>query len=437
MTILGSRSGSNIYKNRCPKHAACTECRASKVKCDGQRPSCGKCASHSKGCTYVDGRRKRNSQNRSPPAGKAPSSQVEDGDGGGQIEQLPLPTIDTSQEQSADSATQHSPMDWVDDIIPLDTTVPLEEVPGLDPLQRNEIALALDTEMTFDPGTFGAFDLTVEPNSMDRITLPASPLEALGSDDLGFHVSEQYPFVPTVTPPPSLDITDLVMAQAQALPSGKIKTGQSRCPCLEDLASGLITCDLWEAAEGDETVEAADLTDIVQIFNLKILAYLSLFHNWTKIWNRARSCQAYCVARHEYALLFILNLNRVIKLQMHLIIELSAREPDHPSQLAELYRAGDNQESILSAMGNDEAQCSFLLENTAIGAGLLPFDGVFGHSSMIKGLIRSRIGRLQASIHFLRGVWIAAGLNDCSAKLDLASSALDDHVVLLYEKPSG
>ncbi|KAI0965730.1 hypothetical protein F4678DRAFT_451926 [Xylaria arbuscula] len=250
-------------------------------------------------------------------------------------------------------------------------------------------------------------------------------------------MSEQCPFTPVAVPPPNLDIPDLVMAQAQTLPSGKIKTGPSPCECLEDLASSLFTCDLWEAAEADETVEATDPTDMAQAFNLKILSYLSLFRNWTKIWNRVRSCQASCIVRHEYALLFILNLNRVVKLQMHLIMRLSAREHHEPSSLAELCSAGYDQGLVLSALVSDESQGSFVPEKTSIGAGDLPLDDVFGYSSMIKGLIRSRIGHLQASIHFLRGLWTAPGLNDCSAKLDLTSSALDDQALLLDEKSSG
>ncbi|KAI0425297.1 hypothetical protein F5Y09DRAFT_322154 [Xylaria sp. FL1042] len=36
--------------------------RGAQIRCDGTRPSCGKCFSQSRTCTYTTGRKKRNSQ---------------------------------------------------------------------------------------------------------------------------------------------------------------------------------------------------------------------------------------------------------------------------------------------------------------------------------------------------------------------------------------
>ncbi|KAI0425298.1 hypothetical protein F5Y09DRAFT_322155 [Xylaria sp. FL1042] len=162
------------------------------------------------------------------------------------------------------------------------------------------------------------------------------------------------------------------------------------------------------------------------------------------IWTKVSNCQSSCIVRREYALLFILNLNGVARLQMRFIEGFSGSESHDPNSLTKLYCVDGEQGYDLSALVPDETQLRpeshstpLLFETTATGAGSPPIDDVLGHSSMLRELVHGQIGRLQSSIQFLRGEWIAAGLNDCTAKLDLVSLALDNQAALLHDKSAG
>ncbi|KAI1424542.1 hypothetical protein F5Y12DRAFT_437335 [Xylaria sp. FL1777] len=344
-----------------------------------------------------------------------------------------------------------SPMGWVTNgrVSLWDGSIVAEEILGLEsPPQQNENNYALSTGTDSDSMPICTFDTNPIPSGMDEEISPPLPLEPLGAGDQGsVRRLEDCPLTQIPILPLSLEILDHVAGGGQPQPvympaetqGPGLETSLGPCGCLEDLTSGLLTCDLWEAAG---TAETASPTDIIQALAFGIFTYLSTFKNWIKIWDIVRRCQSYCLIRHDYAPLFILNLNRIVKLQMRLITTLSYGESYDPSSPAELYVMGNDQRYIPNRSTTDEAQLQtgsssipFIPEETYMGSDHLAIDGIFSHSSIIKELLRSRIDRLQTSIQVLRGEWTAAGLGDCSAKLDLVSSALTNQVSLLRDNP--
>lgn len=81
---------------------ACILCRHRHIKCDGVRPTCGRCESAGTSCTYVQSRRGQTSRLATPAT---PSRPV-------QLPALPGKT-DVASDMFSDSGLAGSPPDWI------------------------------------------------------------------------------------------------------------------------------------------------------------------------------------------------------------------------------------------------------------------------------------------------------------------------------------
>ncbi|KAI1278937.1 hypothetical protein F5Y07DRAFT_359948, partial [Xylaria sp. FL0933] len=148
--------------------AAVANARGDQIRGDGRRPSCGKYVSQSRTCTYVAGRKKRNSQDRYPAA-----------ESENQGHQSSC-SADGSQHQSTDPATQSSPMDWGS--VLWDGNLPLEGVLGPEfPGQQSGSDCILGAEADFGPEPICSFDT----GDIQETVFPPLLVESLEGGDPG------------------------------------------------------------------------------------------------------------------------------------------------------------------------------------------------------------------------------------------------------------
>ncbi|RWA14155.1 hypothetical protein EKO27_g968 [Xylaria grammica] len=331
------------------------------------------------------------------------------------------------------------------DVVSRDYNSSIEEIISLEPPPRqNGSDNTLNGAIHLDSWSFPAFNLSAEPEGTDKASLPSSPSAPPDSDEKeGFSGSEQPLLSQAPVSPLSLNIVEPVLGIAASIGEGQpqpaptpgktqnpgTKKCLSACECLEDLASSLFACDLWENAT---------LMDRIRVSELNIATYLSLFGDSMNSWNNVRNCQLSCAVRREAALLLILSLNGVAKVQLDLITRLSCRESYNPNLLAEPYAAVYGLRPASSPSTVEEFQFQqtssstpYPAEEGSIGLGTFLSDDMPDQFSMLKELIRSQIGHSQTVIQMFRGEWLEAGLNDCCAKLDVISSTLASQACLL------
>ncbi|KAI0542721.1 hypothetical protein GGR58DRAFT_451708 [Xylaria digitata] len=383
--------------NKPRRHTACDGCRLSKIRCDGEKPSCGKCISLSRPCIYSPSRKKRKSHTAATPV----PSDFEAEDWAKQ-----LPVADTSEHESAESVTEHSDFPSVNfDTPPWEYSDSINETIGVEPsLQQNENDNVLSIGIDLDSWSFPAIDPSVGTGDAGLAGLPSMPLAPIEDDkNEEFPIPKQSLLTQAPASPRSVYILDSVMGSAGSTgeeqhqpahmlgePQGlDAKMSSRSCECLGELVYSLFNCDLWDATEA-----VSSAINIQALPALSITAYLSLFRDSMNAWNKIRNCHLSCGVRREAALLCILNLNRVVKAQLHLVTKLSCVESCNLSSLAE-------EDSI------------------RIGAVLI--DNSLDWISMLRGLVHSHIDRLRAAVQTFREEWMGAGLNDCCAKLDLIS----------------
>ncbi|KAI0419069.1 hypothetical protein F5X98DRAFT_373211 [Xylaria grammica] len=330
------------------------------------------------------------------------------------------------------------------DVVSQDYNSSIEEIIGLETPRQNGSDNTINGATHLDSWSFPAFNLNAEPEGTDKAGLPSSPsVPPDGDKKEGFSGSEQ-PFLHQApVSPRSLNIVEPVPGIAASVGEGQpqpvptpgrtqkpgTKKSLSACECLEDLVSSLFACDLWEYASSADCIRASALN---------IATYLSLFRDSMKSWNNVRNCQLSCAVRREAALLFILSLNRVAKVQLDLITRLSRREPYNPNLLTKPYAAVYGLGPAESPLTIEEFQFQQTSSSTpytagegSIGLGNFLSDDMPDQISMLKELIRSQIGHSQTVIQMFRGEWLQAGLDDCCAKLDVISSSLAGQACLL------
>ncbi|GAW15463.1 hypothetical protein ANO14919_048730 [Xylariales sp. No.14919] len=424
------------------RHAACDRCRVSKVRCGGEKPSCRKCLSLSRCCIYTTGRKKRKSNPQAleviPPIPSNFGIKPEQPSG-----------ADTPEHQFAELAARCSSFPSMNlDVVSRDYNSSIEEIIGLEtPPRQNGSDNTLNGVTHLDSWSFPAFNLSAEPEGTEKASLPSSPpVPPDGDKKEGFSGSEkpllsQAPGSPrslnTVEPVPGI-ATSIGEGQPQPVPTpGKTQNPGtekrlSACECLENLASSLFACDLWEGATSMDRIRASALN---------IATYLSLFRDSMKSWNNVRNCHLSCAVRREAALLFILSLNGVAKVQLDLITRLSCRESYNLNLLAEPYadiyglRPASSPSTVEEFQFQQTSSSTpYLAEESSIGLGTFLSDDMPDQISMLKELIRSQIGHSQTVIQMFRGEWLQAGLDDCCAKLDVISSNLAGQACLLRSR---
>ncbi|RYP24800.1 hypothetical protein DL765_000346 [Monosporascus sp. GIB2] len=225
-----------------------------------------------------------------------------------------------------------------------------------------------------------------------------------------------------------LPTTDVPTSTTSASPGG--------CTCLQQLTSGLFDLNSWASFK----IACSNQNASAKSMEIDIL--LSTCKDWLRKWDSIQNCPSACFLRRELALLLILSVEQLARLQLDFVASLNNDGGDyedisflatrsrfhnqpHPGQHPPPPPPAVDRDGQGSRLTSSASLC--LSSNQVISIGKFLVDDMSDRHMIIVQLLRDRMHNLRLFIESLRTKLLQAGSDDCCARLDAILTALARH----------